>query len=137
MYFQNIAATLIKEIYSMGFLTDLINNHPELLAVKNELSAAEARFEALEAENRQRKRELAGRPTPTPAPAEPQPFTLASGVLWKKKKPLGHESMPYCPTCKAPLADYAGSLLCLKCNWQAPIKSFEVPKVYHDLFGPS
>lgn len=120
----------------MGFLTDLITNHPELLAVKNELSAAEARIEALESENRQLKNLLAARPSPHPAPEETPPFTLASGVLWKKKAQGGHESMPYCPTCKAPLADYAGSLLCLKCNWQAPIKSFEVPKIYHDLFEP-
>lgn len=121
----------------MGFLTDLINSHPELLSVKNELAAAEARIDTLEAENRHLKSELAAGKTPTSAPAEQQPFTPASGVLWKKKTQGGHESIPYCPTCKAPLADYSGSLLCLKCNWQAPIKSFEVPKVYHDLFEPS
>lgn len=121
----------------MGFLTDLINNHPELLVVKDELSAAEARFEALEAENKQLKSEIAVRQGRIPATEEPQPFTQASGVLWKKKTSGGHESTPYCPTCKAPLSDYSGSLLCLKCNWQAPIKSFEVPKVYHDLFEPS
>ena len=121
----------------MGFLTDLIGSHPELLAVKNELSAAEARFEALEAENKQLKSKLAAQQVSTAATEETQAFTQASGVLWKKKTQGGHESTPYCPTCKAPLSDYAGSLLCLKCNWQAPIKSFEVPKVYHDLFEPS
>ena len=62
-------------------------------------------------------------------------FVDASGVLWKNKVGGGLESVPYCPTCKSPLSDVSGSLLCLKCNWQAPLKSFEVPKVYHDLFG--
>jgi hypothetical protein len=122
-------------MYPMGFLLDLINMHPELLAIKNELTAADARYEALEAENRRLKSELAARQAPAIASEETQAFTPASGVLWKKKISGGHESTPYCPTCKAPLADYAGSLLCLTCNWQAPIKSFEVPRVYHDLFG--
>lgn len=121
----------------MGLLTDLINSHPELLAVKNELFAADARFEALETENERLKSELAARQPPAIASGEAQAFTEASGVLWKKKISGGHESTPYCPTCKAPLSDYAGSLLCLTCNWQAPIKSFEVPRVYHDLFGPN
>jgi len=121
----------------MGFLTDLINSHPELLAMKNELAAADSRIESLEAENRQLKSDLAkllARQKNTPE--EIHPFTQAAGVLWKKKSAGGHESMPYCPTCMQPLSDYSGSLLCLKCNWQAPLKSFEVPKIYHDLFDP-
>lgn len=120
----------------MGLLTDLINSHPELLAVKNELASAEARFESLEAENKQLRLDLAALQVRAGAAKEAQPFTQASGVLWKKKPTGGHESTPYCPTCESTLSDYSGSLLCLKCNWQAPIKSFEVPKVYHDLFEP-
>jgi len=120
----------------MGIFTNLLTAHPELQALKNELTTADARFEALESENKRLKADLEKLRANQTAQAEETQFTSASGVLWKKK-PLGkHESTPYCPTCKSTLSDYSGSLLCLKCNWQAPLKSFEVPKVYHDLFEP-
>jgi hypothetical protein len=111
----------------MGLLTDLIARYPELESLKETLSAIELKYEALEVENRKLREELAAQ--------EKQEFIAAAGVLWKNKAAGGLESVPYCPTCKSMLADYSGSLLCLKCNWQAPLKSFEVPKVFHELFG--
>jgi hypothetical protein len=102
---------------------------------KEKLILAEARIVALETENKKLREEievLRSRKTAQEGAAE---FVEASGVLWKRKRSGGYESFPYCPTCKSTLSDYSGSLLCLKCNWQAPIKSFEAPKVYYDLFG--
>jgi hypothetical protein len=116
----------------MGLFSDLFSKYPELEKAKEELASIERQYDALEAENRQMRKDLAGLTTAR----EPLPFLEAAGVLWKTKTSgNGHESTPYCPTCRTMLADYSGSLLCMKCNWQAPIKSFEVPKVYHDLFG--
>ena len=115
----------------MGLFTDLIANHPELEGVKEALSSIERTYEALEVENKKLREELAL----IKAAQEKKEFIAAAGVLWKNKPAGGLESVPYCPTCKSMLADYSGSLLCLKCNWQAPLKSFEVPKVFHELFG--
>lgn len=111
----------------MGLLTDLIARYPELESLKEALSAIELKYEALEQENKKLRENLAAQ--------EKKEFITAAGVLWKNKPAGGLESVPYCPTCKSMLADYSGSLLCLKCNWQAPLKSFEVPKVFHELFG--
>ena len=114
----------------MGQLTDLIHSHPELESVRDTLLSIEKKYAALEEENEKLRRELAA----SGATRKTDGFSEASGVLWKSKPSGGHEAVPYCPTCKTMLADYSGSLLCLKCNWQAPLKSFEVPKVFHDLF---
>lgn len=114
----------------MGLFIDLITKHPELNGVKEALSAIERNYDALEQENKKLREELAL----LKAGQEKKEFIEASGVLWKNKPTGGLESVPYCPTCKTMLADYSGSLLCLKCNWQAPLKTFEVPKVFHDLF---
>ena len=108
---------------------------PELAILTNKLKEADARIAALEAENRGLRDEIAVLKSAMPPDVEAGEFTEASGVLWKRKRSGGYESFPYCPTCKSTLADYSGSLLCLKCNWQAPIKSFEAPKVHHDLSG--
>ena len=124
----------------MTWLEDLLKEYPELSAAREKLAALEAKFSDLENENNvlkqeaeQLRRELAKAAAPSVEGASG--FIEASGVLWKSKRGGGYENVPYCPTCKSALADYSGSLLCLKCNWQAPIKSFEAPKVYHDLFG--
>jgi hypothetical protein len=117
----------------MGFLTDLINRFPELSAFKAQLSEAENRFNALEQENRSLKEEIRALNARQKPDAHEGEFYEASGVLWKKNRNGSFESSPCCPTCKSTLADYSGSLLCLKCNWQAPLKTFEVPKVHHEL----
>ncbi|MBN1575745.1 MAG: hypothetical protein JW913_04285 [Chitinispirillaceae bacterium] len=108
---------------------------PESAGWTEKLSRAEARIAALELENARLREEIIALKAVKPADAETTGFVEASGVLWKQKPAGGYESIPYCPTCKSTLGDYSGSLLCLKCNWQAPIKSFEVPKVFNDLFG--
>jgi len=108
------------------------NNNPEFAEVKEKLRLSETKIDELEAENKKLREEIAALRA---ADEKSNEFAEASGVLWKRKRSGGYESVPYCPTCKSTLADYSGSLLCLKCNWQAPIKSFEAPKVYHDLFG--
>jgi hypothetical protein len=126
----------------MNWMVDLLREYPDFEKAREKLIAIEARFSAMEKEigqlreeNLQLKQEFAAqRARATEALAQPS-FVDASGVLWKGKAGGGFESVPYCPTCKSPLSDVSGSLLCLKCNWQAPLKSFEVPKVYHDLFG--
>jgi hypothetical protein len=100
--------------------------------LNEKLKAAETKIGELEAENKKLCEEIAALLAKGEKSNE---FAEASGVLWKRKRSGGYESVPYCPTCKSTLADYSGSLLCLKCNWQAPIKSFEAPKVYHELFG--
>ena len=115
----------------MGLFTELIAQHPELDGIKDALSRIERKYETLQVENQRLREELAL----LKSAHEKTAFIEASGMLWKSKPAGGHESMPYCPTCKSVLSDYSGSLLCLKCNWQAPIKAFEVPTVYHDLFG--
>ncbi|MBN1127376.1 MAG: hypothetical protein JXA71_00210 [Chitinispirillaceae bacterium] len=115
----------------MGQLSDLILSHPELEGVKDALLAIEKKYAALEEENKK----LRAEGSASGGGERTNEFTGASGVLWKSKPSGGHESAPYCPTCRSMLADYSGSLLCMKCNWQAPIKTFEVPKVFHDLFG--
>ncbi|MBN2038178.1 MAG: hypothetical protein JW768_15665 [Chitinispirillaceae bacterium] len=115
----------------MGLFTDLIARHPELAGVRDELSLVEQKYNALEDENKKLREEL----SLLNASQEKKKFIEAAGVLWKRTPAGGHEPVPYCPTCMSMLADYSGSMLCLKCNWQAPLKSFEVPKVYHDLFG--
>lgn len=115
----------------MGQLIDLIHSHPGLEGVRDALVAFDKQYAALEEENKKLKAELASMKGGSINSA----FSEASGVLWKNKADGGQESSPYCPTCKSMLADYSGSLLCMKCNWQAPIKTFEVPKVFHDLFG--
>jgi hypothetical protein len=107
------------------------NDNPEITDLRIKLSSAETKIVALEAENKKLREEIA---TIEAADEKSNKFAEASGVLWKRKHSGGYESVPYCPTCKSTLADYSGSLLCLKCNWQAPLKSFEAPKVYHDLF---
>jgi hypothetical protein len=99
------------------------------------LFMAKAKIAQLEAENARLRGEIGAMRAGEINGADAVEFTEASGVLWKRKKSGGHESIPYCPTCKSMLADYSGSLLCLKCNWQAPLKSFEAPKVFNDLFG--
>ena len=128
----------------MNWLEDLLKEYPMLSAAREKLSAMEAKYSDLENENNLLKEEIkqlrletatAGAPTVEGASGFAPAFVEASGVLWKSKRGGGYENVPYCPTCKSSLADYSGSLLCLKCNWQAPIKSFEVPKVYHDLVG--
>jgi hypothetical protein len=111
-----------------------INDTPEPSGLREKLSLAEARIAALEAENKKLREEIAALRS-KPADEAATEFVESSGVLWKHKRSGGYESVPYCPTCKSTLADYSGSLLCLKCNWQAPLKSFEVPKVYNELFG--
>ena len=110
-------------------------SNPELTDLRERLNMAEARIAALNAENIRLRDEIAALRSAKPACEDTPEFVEASGVLWKRKRSGGFESVPCCPTCKSTLADYSGSLLCLKCNWQAPIKSFEAPKVYHDLFG--
>ena len=115
----------------MGLFTDLIAEHPELARVQDALSLIEQKHTALEEENKKLREEIAL----LKAAQEKTGFTEAAGVVWKRTLAGGHEPVPYCPTCRSMLADYSGSLLCLKCNWQAPLKSFEVPKVYHDIFG--
>ena len=115
----------------MGLFADLIAQNPELDRIKDALAEIERNYEALIQENKKLRDELALLKTGP----EKKEFIAASGVLWKNKTTGGLESIPYCPTCKSMLADYSGSLLCLKCNWQAPLKTFEVPKVFHDLFG--
>jgi hypothetical protein len=121
----------------MNWVDDLLREYPSFESAREKLAAVEARSSAIEKkigqlqeENERLHQKLADMQT------QAQPgFVDASGVLWKSKAGGGSESVPYCPTCKSPLSDVSGSLLCLKCNWQAPLKSFEVPKVYHDLFG--
>jgi len=124
----------------MNWLEDLLKEYPELSAAREKLAAIEVKYSDLENENNLLKREVERlhreiAPTVEGAARFAPTFVEASGVLWKNKRGGGYENVPYCPTCKSALADYSGSLLCLKCNWQAPIKSFEAPKVYHDLFG--
>jgi len=120
----------------MPNLADLINQYPELAKVRAQLSAADRRIEELEEENARLKSELAAAGKAAPPVSDAPQFLEGAGVLWKKTKAGAYETTAYCPTCKSPLADYSGSQLCLKCNWQAPLKSFEVPRVYHELFGP-
>jgi len=116
----------------MDLPAELVKSHPEISA---HIEALTARLAALEKENAELHAQLAAvQPSSTPASVAGE-FIEASGVLWKKKKSGSYESAPYCPTCKAPLSDYSGFLLCLKCNWPAPFKSFEVPRIYHELFG--
>jgi hypothetical protein len=109
-------------------------NDFECSDIKETLRLAEARIAALESENKKLLEEIFVLRSKNPDDASTD-YVEASGVLWKRNRSGGYESVPHCPTCKSTLADYSGSLLCLKCNWQAPIKSFEAPKVYHDLFG--
>jgi hypothetical protein len=111
------------------------NNNPEISEMKEKLRLSEARIGELAAENKKLHEEIEAVLSKKSAEEQLNEFAEASGVLWKRKPSGGYESIPYCPTCKSTLADYSGSLLCLKCNWQAPLKSFEAPKVHHDLFG--
>jgi hypothetical protein len=111
------------------------NNNTEIDEMREKLRLSEARIDELAAENKKLREEIDSVRSNKSADEHLNEFSEASGVLWKRKCSGGYESVPYCPTCKSTLADYSGSLLCLKCNWQAPIKSFEAPKVYHELFG--
>jgi len=120
----------------MSWIDDLLREYPSFERAREKLDAIDAHYGDMERkifqlqkENKKLQRDLSALQTVQPG------FIDASGVLWKSKLGGGIESVPYCPTCKSPLSDVSGSLLCLKCNWQAPLKSFEVPKVYHDLFG--
>jgi hypothetical protein len=106
----------------------------EITEIIKKLRIAEARIMALEAENKKLLDEIVISRSKKNGDASNE-YVETSGVLWKRNGSGGFESVPYCPTCKSTLSDYSGSLLCLKCNWQAPIKSFEAPKVYHDLSG--
>jgi hypothetical protein len=117
--------------------TNKTTDNSDTAGMKQKLSAGEARIVSLEAENKALREEIAGLRSKKPESESAPEFAEASGVLWKRKRSGGYESVPCCPTCKSTLSDYSGSLLCLKCNWQAPLKSFEVPKVFHDLFGQS
>jgi hypothetical protein len=126
----------------MGWLSELPNEYPALEPARERLAAIDAQLTAsdrensmLKAENDLLHKEIAALRQQVTHTAASTQFTEAGGVLWKSKRGGGHETGPYCPTCQSPLADYSGSLLCLKCNWQAPIKSFEVPRVFHDMFG--
>ncbi len=103
--------------------------------IQEKLSTIEERIAALEAENRKLREAIMTLQAQRPGTEGSGEFTEASGVLWKRNRSGGYESVPYCPTCKSTLADYSGSLLCLKCNWQAPLKSFEAPRIHHDLMG--
>jgi hypothetical protein len=131
----------IKE-NTMNWVDDLLQKHPSLSIAREKLAAIEAHFSFMEKEivqvreeNTTLKRDITALRAQGMGSSAPSAFVDASGVLWKGLTGGGFESVPYCPTCKSPLSDVSGSLLCLKCNWQAPLKSFEVPKVYHDLFG--
>jgi hypothetical protein len=105
----------------------------ELATLRETLALERKKIASLESENNKMREEIDRLNSEKPFSPEISAFIEASGVLWKRK-PSGHyESIPYCPTCKSTLADYSGSLLCLKCNWQAPIKSFEAPSVHHGL----
>jgi|WetSurMetagenome_2_1015567.scaffolds.fasta_scaffold727118_1 hypothetical protein len=106
----------------------------QIAEIIKKLRISEARITALEAENKKLLDEIVILRSKKPNDASNE-YVETSGVLWKRNRSGGFESVPYCPTCKSTLADYSGSLLCLKCNWQAPLKSFEAPKVYHDLSG--
>jgi hypothetical protein len=119
----------------MGWLSDLPNEYPALEPIRMNLAALEKENSMLKAENELLHKEIASLRQQAAHSAATAQFTEAAGVLWKAKRNGGHESSPCCPTCQSPLADYSGSLLCLKCNWQAPIKSFEVPRVFHEMFG--
>lgn len=126
----------------MNWADELIREYPSLEGAREKLASMEARGSAMEIkiaqlqeENEKLRRDLAVLETRVKECSTQPGFVDASGVLWKSKSGGGTESVPYCPTCKSPLSDVSGSLLCLKCNWQAPLKSFEVPKVHHDLFG--
>jgi hypothetical protein len=127
---------------TMSWVDDLLREFPFFSVAREKLVALETRFSAMEKElvrmreeNGTLKRDLATMDAKATESSVPPEFVDASGMLWKSGPGGGFESVPYCPTCKSPLSDVSGSLLCLKCNWQAPLKSFEVPKMYHDLFG--
>ena len=126
----------------MNWVDELLREYPPFEGAREKLAAIEARGSAVEKrigelqeENQKLRRDIAALQSQARESAAQPGFVDASGVLWKGKAGGGFEAVPYCPTCKSPLSDVSGSLLCLKCNWQAPLKSFEVPKVYHDLFG--
>ena len=126
----------------MSWVDELLREFPSFEGAREKLSAIEAHGGAMEKriwqlqnENEKLRQDVAALQSQAKESAAQPGFVDASGVLWKGKTGGGFESVPYCPTCKSPLSDVSGSLLCLKCNWQAPLKSFEVPKVFHDLFG--
>jgi hypothetical protein len=119
----------------MGWLADMMKGAEAQPGFREKLDEAEKKIVALEAERDRLKDEnLRLKADITRTAATKESFVEASGVLWKRKAGGGIEPVPYCPTCKSMLADYSGSLLCIKCNWQSPIKSFEVPRIHHDLF---
>jgi hypothetical protein len=110
-------------------------DNSEIIHLLEKLSIEQEKLKVLEGENKKLREEIDGLKLLHSDKNGTNNFIEASGVLWKRKPSGDYELIPYCPTCKSTLADYSGSLLCLKCNWQAPIKSFEAPKVHHDLLG--
>jgi hypothetical protein len=122
----------------MGVLANLINEYFSASPVKSKLIEIDQRLTDLEFENSMLKKENQDLRTDlaqfkSSAAAAPL-FQEGSGVLWKKRADGKHETAPYCPKCNLPLSDYSGMQLCLKCNWQAPFRTFEVPRIFNDLF---
>jgi hypothetical protein len=122
----------------MGILANLINENfsgspfkSKLIEIDQRLTDLEFENSMLKKENQDLRTELAQLKSSAGSASQ---FQEGSGVLWKKHGDGKHETAPYCPKCSLPLSDYSGMQLCLKCNWQAPFRTFEVPRIFNDLF---
>lgn len=122
----------------MAWLTDLLKEYPALEVARERIALAEARFAAMEAENRTLKEDLAilkGENTALRRQVPSSEFVEARGALFKQKATGQFEPIAYCPECRRALSTIDNYIppSCSKCRFMAPFRQDEIPKILADL----
>ena len=126
----------------MNWITDLLKEYPALSVARERLEFAQDRISWLETENQTLReqnaalevdlKKLNAQLTSLDVSAQ---YVEYEGVLWKRKGDEGFEKFAYCPTCRLPMSDFAGLLVCKKCNWEAPFDPVAVQTIHSQLSG--
>ena len=118
----------------MDWLTDLLEEYPQLSAAKEQLSDVARRLKSAEGEVKKLRDEVTRlRSALAEAGGNKKlKFVEHTGVLWKR---IGDavEAVAYCPTCQLPLEVFPpGSnqlLICIRCKFTASFKPYEINSV--------
>ena len=118
----------------MNWLDDLLKEHPDLAAAKEKLALWQDKYNALEAENENLKKEKRELKETIPKlenlvaqHVKIDPFIEDHGVLWKRGADGSIDKIAYCPKCRLVMTPFPSGnpecFICTQCKLRAPFNS--------------
>lgn len=128
----------------MNWLDDLLKDFPDLAVAKEKLVSWQEKYNALEAENENLKKEnrelketIIKLENQVAQHVQIDPFIENHGVLWKKGANGSVDKIAYCPKCRLVMTPFPSGnpecLICTQCKFRAPFHPGELGSIVNNI----